>query len=113
MIRKMVEAYVDVKMERADISVALYNVAREVGGAALIKRGMQRLRKAIEAMIQTAPDIEAQPNNFAIEMMLASMSGAMRSVLEVGRSATMMRKVREHLVLLCQSYMTAVTSGRS
>ena len=113
MIRKMVEAYVDVKMERADISVALYNVAREVGGPALVKRGMQRLQKAIEVMIRTAPDIEAQPNNFAIEMMLAAMSGAMRSVLEARRSVVMRRKLRENLVLLCQSYMTAVTTGRS
>jgi len=113
MIREVVEAYVDVKMERADISVALYNVAREVGGPALVKRGMRRLRKAIEGMIQTAPDIEAQPNNFAIEMMLAAMSGAMRSVLEAGRSVVMRRKLRENLVLLCQSYMTAVTTGRS
>jgi hypothetical protein len=37
----------------------------------------------------------------------------MRSVLEAGGSAAMMRKLREHLVLLCQSYMTAVTTGRS
>jgi AcrR family transcriptional regulator len=113
MIREMVEAYVDVKMERADISVALYNVARDVGGPALIKRVMQRLRKVIEAMIQTAPDIEVQPDRFVIEMMLASMSGTMRSVLEAGGSAAMMRKLREHLVLLCVSYITAVTTRHS
>jgi hypothetical protein len=74
---------------------------------------MQRLRKAIEAMIQTAPDIEVQPDKFAIEMMLAAMSGAVRSVLEAGGSAAMMRKLREHLVLLCQSYMTTMTNSRS
>jgi AcrR family transcriptional regulator len=113
MIREMVGAYVDVKMERADISVALYNIARDVGGPALIKGVMQRLRKAVEAMIQTAPDIEVQPDKFAIEMMLAAMSGAMRSVLEAGGSAPMMRKLREHLVLLCQSYLTSVTTSRS
>ncbi|HYL13923.1 MAG TPA: hypothetical protein VEV41_12855 [Terriglobales bacterium] len=64
-------------------------------------------------MIQTAPDIDVQPDKFAIEMMLASMPGAMRSVLEAGGSAAKMRKLREHLVILCQSYMTAVTSSRS
>jgi hypothetical protein len=51
------------------------------------------LRKTIEAMIQTAPDIEAQPDKFAIEMMLTSMSGAMRSLLEAGGSAALMRKL--------------------
>src|SRR5215472_2540223 len=54
MIRQVVGAFVDVKMQRADISVALYKVAPDVGGAALVKRTGQRLRKAIEAMLLTA-----------------------------------------------------------
>src|ERR1022692_1621649 len=35
MIRDMVEAFVDAKMERADISVALYRVSGDVGGPEL------------------------------------------------------------------------------
>jgi hypothetical protein len=54
MIRETVEAFVDAKMERADISEALYQVSADVGGPALIKRISQRLRKAVEAMLQTA-----------------------------------------------------------
>jgi AcrR family transcriptional regulator len=111
MVKEVVEAYVDVKMERADISVALYRVAPDVGGPALIKRVMQRLRKAIEGMLQTAPDLKMQPDKFAIAMMLAAMSGAMRSVLEAGGSPAMMRRLREQLVLLCQSYLAAATSN--
>ena len=34
----------------------------------------------------------------------------MRSVLEAGASPAMMRKLRENLVLLCQSYIAAVMS---
>src|SRR5262250_264493 len=45
MIRQVVEAFVDAKMQRADISVALYKVAPDVGGPALVKRTGQRLRK--------------------------------------------------------------------
>src|SRR5215813_2430316 len=48
MIQEMVEAFVNAKMERADISVALYHVASDVGGPALIKRVNQRSRKAVE-----------------------------------------------------------------
>jgi AcrR family transcriptional regulator len=110
MIRRVVEAFVDVKMQRADISVALYKVAPDVGGAALVKQTGQRLRKAIEAMLLTAPDMEPSLDRFAIDMMLSAMSGAMRSALEVGASPAMFRKVREHLVLLCQSYMAAATA---
>ncbi len=107
MIRDMVEAFVDAKMERADISVALYRVSADVGGPALIKRISQRSRKAVEAMLQTAPDTKSPPDKFAIEIMLAAMAGAIRSLLEAEPSPATVRKSREHLVLLCQSYMAA------
>ena len=113
MIRQMVEAYVSVKMDRADISVALYKVAPDIGGAAVAERVGRRLRQAIDAMLQTAPDMRLPPDKFAIEMMLAAISGAMRSALETGASPPTFRKMREHLVLLCQSYMMAVTAPRN
>jgi hypothetical protein len=112
MIRWVVEAYVDVKMQRADISVALYKVAPDVGGPALVKQTGQRLRKTIETMLLTAPDMKLALDRFAIDMMLSAMSGAMRSALEAGAAPAMFRKVREHLVLLCQSYMAAATAKR-
>src|SRR5579863_9396582 len=71
MIKETVEAFVDAKMERADISAALYRVSTEVGGPALIKRIGQRSRKAVENMLQTAPDTETPPDKFAIDIMLA------------------------------------------
>jgi hypothetical protein len=60
-------------------------------------------------MLLTAPDLKLSPDRFAIDMMLSAMSGAMRSALEAGASPAMFRKVREHLILLCQSYMAAAT----
>ena len=110
MIRQIVEAYVDAKMRRADISIALYKVAPDVGGPALVKQTGQRLRKAIESMLLTAPDLKLSPDRFVIDMMLSAMSGAMRSALEAGASPVMFRKMRGHLVLLCKSYMVAATS---
>ena len=112
MIREVVEAFVDAKMERADVSVALYRVSGDVGGPALIKRIGQRSRKAVEAMLQTAPDVESPPDKIAIDMMLAAMAGAIRSMLEAEPSPATVRHSREHLVLLCQSYMAAAT-GKS
>jgi len=110
MIKEMVEAFVDAKMERADISAALYRVAADVGGPALIKRISQRSRKAIAATLQTAPDAKSPPDKFAIDIMLAAMAGAMRSLLEAGPTSDTVRKSREQLVLLCQSYMAAATA---
>jgi hypothetical protein len=110
MVREMVEAYVDAKMERADISVALYQVSANVGGPALIKRITERSRKALESMLQTATDTKSPPDKFAIDTMLAAMAGAMRSLLEASPSSSTIRQSRDQLVLLCQSYMAAATA---
>jgi hypothetical protein len=81
-----------------------------VGGRALVKQTGQRLRKAIESMLLTAPDLKLSPDRFAIDVMLSAMSGAMRSALEAGASPSMFRKMRDQLVLLSQSYMVAATA---
>lgn len=99
-------------MNRADISVALYRVAADIGGPALVKKAGVRMRKALDAMLQTAPGIASPPDKSAVDTMLAAMSGVMRSLLESTPSATMVRNIREQLVLLCQSFMAAAT-GRS
>lgn len=112
MVRDVIEAFVDAKMARTDISTALYRIAAEVGGPALVKRTSRRWQKALKAMLRTAPDTALHQEEFAIQMMLAAMAGAMRFVLEAGAPPAMVRQVREHLVLLCQSYMAAVAKPR-
>jgi AcrR family transcriptional regulator len=112
MIKDMVEAFVEAKMERPDISAALYQVAGDLGGPALVKRAGQRSRKAVQAMLQTVTDVKFPPEKFAVDIMLAAMAGAMRALLEAGPTPSTVRKSREQLVLLCQSYMAAATAKR-
>lgn len=114
MIQEMVEAFVDVKLERADISVALYRISTEVGGPALAKRVGQRTRKAVEAMLETSTDTKSPPDKFVVKIMLSAMAGAMRSLLEARSSPSpaTVRQTREQLVLLCQSYIATVTAER-
>jgi AcrR family transcriptional regulator len=112
MIKETVESFVDAKMERSDISVALYRVSADLGGPALLKRVNLRSRKAVEAMLETASDIKSPPDKLAVEIMLSAMAGAMRSLLEASPSPATVRKAREQLVLLCQAYMAAATARR-
>jgi AcrR family transcriptional regulator len=113
MVKEVVEAFVDAKMERTDITAAFYRIAADVGGPALVKRTGERSRKALEAMLRTAPDAALQPDKFAIQMMFSAMTGTTRSVLEAGASPAMARKLRIHLVLLCQSYMVAAANANN
>jgi hypothetical protein len=65
----------------------------------------QRSQKALEAMLRTAPGVVLRQERFAIQIMFAAMAGATRSVLEAGASSAMVKHLRDHLVLLCQSYL--------
>jgi AcrR family transcriptional regulator len=110
MMQTVAEAFVDAKMERPDISTALYRIAADIGGPALVRRTGERSCKALAAMLRTAPDVTMLTDDFAIRMLFAAMAGATRSVLEAGASREMVRQLRAHLVLLCQSYVVAISS---
>jgi AcrR family transcriptional regulator len=107
MIRIVVEEFIDAKMARIDVSRALYQMAGHVDGSTPVKRLGQRSRKALEAVLRTAPDVSSPPDRFAVEMMFAAMAGTTRYVLESGAPPAMFRSLRQHLVVLCQSYMAA------
>ena len=108
MVKGVVEAFVDAKMERTDISIALYRIAAELGGAELMKQNSEQSQKALKAMLRTAPDASFIQLDFVVQMILSAMAGATRSVLESGTAALKARRLREELVLLCQSYLAAV-----
>jgi len=112
MMRHVVERFVDAKMARADISTALYRISADVGGPELVKRMEARALTALAAMLATSSDVSVKSDRFAVTLMLTSMSGATRSVLETGASPSMVQKLREHLVLLCESYAKALAVPR-
>ena len=112
-VQEVVEAFVDAKMERTDISIALYRIAAEVDGPTLVRRAVQRSLKALEAALKTAPDAVLGHEKFAIQMLFGAMAGTTKSVLEAGASPAMVQNLRHHLVLLCQSYVAAAAQARS
>ena len=112
MIGSVVEAFVDAKLERPDISRALYQIAADVDGPALAKRAGQRSRRALERMLSTAPELDGPPDRFVIQMMSAAMSGTTRYVLEAGSPPAMIRDLRRHLVVLCHAYAKAQLTPR-
>jgi AcrR family transcriptional regulator len=112
-VQDVVEAFVDAKMKRTDISTALYRIAAEVDGPTLVRRAIQRSLKALEAALKTAPDAVLHHEKFTIQMLFGAMAGTTKSVLEAGASPAMVQNLRHHLVLLCQSYVAAAAHARS
>ena len=62
-------------------------------------------------MLATAPGVDLEDVKFVAWMMMASMAGTTRAVLEAGATPAMVRRLRHHLVLLCQSYVNAARSN--
>jgi AcrR family transcriptional regulator len=105
MVKTVVEKFVDAKMERTDVSTALYRIAAELGGVKLVKSVGERSSRALETMLVTAPGVHFEDAKFVARMMMATMAGTTRAVLEAGASAATVKRLREHLVLLCLSYL--------
>jgi AcrR family transcriptional regulator len=105
MMEALVTAFVDAKMRRVEISQALYAVAAQLNSATLVQLVGRRGRKAMGAMLATAPDIDVEDLEFTVTMLFAAMAGATRAVLETGASPKMVRQLRRELVLLGQGYV--------
>jgi len=108
MIESIVEAFVDAKMKRYDISMALYATAVGVQERALVNKVGKRARAAMASMLATAPNTRFADLPFTSLMLLSAMGGATRAVLEAGSSPGMVRLLRKQLVLLCRGFLTSV-----
>lgn len=105
MVDALVQAFVDAKLKRKDVSVALYGVSTESGTEAVVAKLTKKARNAMSTMLKTAPGIRFSEIDFTVFMLLAAMTGATRAVLEAGASQKMVESLRTHLVLLGESYL--------
>lgn len=105
MIESVVEAFVDAKMERSDISMALYATAVGVQERAIVGKAVKRAQAAMVSMLATAPNTKFADLPFTSLMLISAMGGATRAVLEAGSSPRMVRLLRNQLVLLCRGFL--------
>jgi AcrR family transcriptional regulator len=105
MVEAMVTAFVDAKVERKDVSKALYAMSAELEGEAIMAGMRKRSQAACVAMLKTVPGVKASEVDFAVRMWMAAMSGTMRTVLEAGASRQMVEDLRRHLVVMGVGYL--------
>ena len=108
MIESVVEAFVDAKMERSDISMALFATAVGAQERALVNKAAKRTHAAMASMLATAPNTKFDDLPFTSLMLFSAMGGATRAVLEAGSPPKMVRSLRKQLVLLCGGFLTSV-----
>jgi AcrR family transcriptional regulator len=111
LVAAVVEAFVNTKLERTDVSTALYAAASEPEGAAVVKRLSKRVHRALTAALAEAAGATLGDMEFVALMLYSAMAGATRAVLEAGAPAKMVVRLREELLVICQAY--AAKSVRS
>lgn len=106
-VHHVAEAFVDAKMARSDVSKALYRIAAEIDGPAVVRNAFGRSARSLEAALKAAPDYREGIDKFVIQMLFGAMAGTTKSVLESGAQAAMIKHLRRHLALLARSYLAA------
>jgi AcrR family transcriptional regulator len=98
LVAAVVDAFVSAKLERSDISTALYAAVSEPEGAAVVRRVSKRAYRALTAALAEATGATAG------DMEFSAMAGPTRAVLDAGAPAKMVVRLREELLVLCQGY---------
>ena len=100
----VVDAFVNAKLERTDVSTALYATASEPQGATIVRRLSKRVHRALTAALAETTSTAVEDMEFVALMFYSAMAGATRAVLEAGAPAKMVVRLREELLVLCQGY---------
>jgi AcrR family transcriptional regulator len=104
LVAAVVEAFINAKLERTDISTALYAAAAEPEGAAVVRRLSKRVHRALTAALADAAGTTLGDMEFVALMLYSAMAGATRAVLEAGAPPKMVVRLHKELLVLCQRY---------
>ena len=107
MASALVGAFLAAKLSDPEESKALYAVAGERGGGALVIRMHQRMVVAIAALLTSAPDVRFDDPDMTAMIAFSTLMGPVRSLLEGHAPAGFEACLEEQLVLLLTAYLQA------
>ena len=110
MATAVITAYLDAKMKVAKTSSALYSVSSDVDGAKIVQQITTRFHKALVEMLRTASDPLATDPQLIATMLLASMGGVVRILLESSNPEEQVDTLREELIFAACAYLDACST---
>lgn len=112
MLDGLIVAYVAVKTERIDASLALYAVADTMDTAGVVGDMTRRTEAAVAAMFATAPDARIDERETVAVMVMATPCGVVRATFERGATDGIQRTLRHRIGAMCLSYLEAAAAKR-
>lgn len=109
MCATMMAAFVDAKTRRPEVSRALYTPSAAVNADAIVKEEAGRCAQAVHDMLMTASDAKfAQPREVS-GMLIASIVGPTRAIIEAGGNRGTFESLKVHLTALSVGYLKEVS----
>ncbi|HEY0295451.1 MAG TPA: TetR/AcrR family transcriptional regulator [Bordetella sp.] len=108
-VATIVQAYMDAKLSRPDVSRVLYQIYAELNATELVGRVGGRIRAAVTDALAGAGEIRAEDLPMAVFMFQSALAGIARSFLEQGAPRRFRSGLREQAALLCMAYLRART----
>jgi AcrR family transcriptional regulator len=111
MCGRVMDAFVDAKTRRPDVSRALYLPSAMVNADAIVKEESRRCAQAIHDMLITASDAKFAQAQVVSGVLIASIVGPTRAVIEAGGNRSTFERLKLHLTALCVGYLKEVSTS--
>jgi AcrR family transcriptional regulator len=109
MCATMMGAFVDAKTRRPEVSRALYLPSAMVNADAIVKEESIRCAQAVHDMLVTASDAKFAQPQVVSNVLIASIVGPTRAVIEAGGDRSSFARLKLHLTALCVGYLKEVS----
>ncbi len=111
MCATMMDAFVDAKTRRPEVSRALYLPSAAVNADAIVKEESLRCAQAVQDMLITASDARFEQPQIVSRMLVGSIVGPTRATIEAGGNRATFERLKQHLTALCVGYLKEMSAA--
>jgi AcrR family transcriptional regulator len=111
MCATMMNAFVDAKTRRPEVSRALYLPSAAVNADAIVKEESIRCAQAVHDMLVTASDAKFAQPQLVSRVLIGSIVGPTRAVIEAGGNRETFDRLKVHLTALGVGYLKEVSTA--
>jgi len=113
MCATMMSAFVRAKTRKPEVSRALYLPSAAVNADAIVREESIRCAQAVQDMLSTARDAEFAQVAVVSRVLVGSIVGPTRAVIEAGGGRPEFERLETHLIALAVGYLKEVSAARA
>jgi len=111
MMSNLIESYVDSKIKKRDISLAIWEVVTEFSCTPKYAHVVKRVEADITTMLNTLPGARVEKIPFVTAMILSTLGGATKMIMEKGAPPHMVKDLKTSLQIMLEAYVGKALNG--